>query len=45
MVQLSVNLNKVALVRNSRGRNLPDVVQVAKDCIAYGADGITMHPR
>lgn len=45
MTQLSVNLNKVALLRNSRGRNYPDVVQVAKDCIAFGADGITMHPR
>lgn len=45
MVQLSVNLNKVALVRNSRGRNLPDLVAVAKDCVRFGADGITLHPR
>ena len=45
MTQLSVNLNKVALLRNSRGRDLPNVVQVALDCIAFGADGITMHPR
>ena len=43
--KLSVNLNKVALIRNSRGANLPDVIQVAKDCEAYGADGITLHPR
>jgi pyridoxine 5-phosphate synthase len=43
--KLSVNLNKVALIRNSRGANLPDVIQVAKDCEAFGADGITMHPR
>jgi pyridoxine 5-phosphate synthase len=45
MTQLSVNLNKVALIRNSRGRNLPDVVQVALDCVRFGADGITLHPR
>ncbi len=45
MVQLSVNLNKVALIRNSRGRNLPDVVQVAQDCVRFGANGITLHPR
>lgn len=45
MVQLSVNLNKVALIRNSRGRNLPDVEQVAMDCVRFGADGITLHPR
>ncbi|MFK7926149.1 MAG: pyridoxine 5'-phosphate synthase [Bacteroidia bacterium] len=45
MTQLSVNLNKVALIRNSRGRNLPDIVQVAQDCIKFGAQGITMHPR
>lgn len=45
MTQLSVNLNKIALLRNSRGRNYPDVIQVAKDCVALGADGITMHPR
>ncbi|NNF34207.1 MAG: pyridoxine 5'-phosphate synthase [Saprospiraceae bacterium] len=43
--KLSVNLNKVALIRNSRGANLPDVIQVAKDCEHFGADGITMHPR
>lgn len=45
MTRLSVNLNKVALIRNSRGENLPDLVQVAKDCEAFGAQGITLHPR
>ncbi len=45
MTQLSVNLNKVALLRNSRGRNYPDVINVALDCERMGADGITMHPR
>lgn len=43
--RLSVNINKVALLRNSRGGNLPDLIQVAKDCEAYGAEGITVHPR
>lgn len=43
--KLSVNLNKVALIRNSRGANFPDLVQVAKDCEAFGAQGITVHPR
>lgn len=45
MTRLSVNINKVALLRNARGGNLPDLVQVAKDCEAYGAEGITVHPR
>jgi len=45
MTRLSVNLNKVALIRNSRGENYPDLVQVAKDCEAFGAHGITLHPR
>ncbi len=45
MSRLSVNINKVALLRNSRGGNLPDLVQVAKDCEAFGAEGITVHPR
>ena len=45
MTLLSVNLNKVALVRNSRGRNLPNLLQVAQDCVRFGADGITLHPR
>ncbi len=45
MTKLSVNINKVALIRNSRGENLPDLVQVAKDCESFGAQGITVHPR
>lgn len=45
MTRLSVNLNKVALIRNSRGSNLPDLLQVARDCEAFGAEGITVHPR
>ncbi|HNI44240.1 MAG TPA: pyridoxine 5'-phosphate synthase [Chitinophagales bacterium] len=45
MTRLSVNINKVALLRNARGSNLPDVVQVAKDCERFGAEGITVHPR
>lgn len=45
MTRLSVNINKVALIRNSRGGNLPDVLQVAKDCERFGAQGITVHPR
>lgn len=45
VTRLSVNLNKVALIRNARGGNLPDLVQVAKDCEAFGAEGITVHPR
>jgi pyridoxine 5-phosphate synthase len=43
--RLSVNLNKVALIRNARGGNLPDLIQVARDCQIYGAEGITVHPR
>jgi pyridoxine 5-phosphate synthase len=43
--RLSVNINKVALLRNSRGGSLPDLFQVAKDCEAFGAEGITIHPR
>jgi len=43
--RLSVNLNKVALIRNSRGGNVPDLVKVAMDCEVFGADGITIHPR
>jgi len=42
---LSVNLNKIALIRNSREGNYPDVVEHAKVCIASGAEGITVHPR
>jgi len=45
MTKLSVNINKVALIRNSRGENLPDIIKFAQDCEAYGADGITVHPR
>ncbi|MDZ4847391.1 MAG: pyridoxine 5'-phosphate synthase [Chitinophagales bacterium] len=45
MTKLSVNINKVALLRNSRGGNLPDLIQVAKDCERFGAHGITVHPR
>ena len=43
--KLSVNINKVATIRNARGGNNPDIIQVAKDCEAFGADGITVHPR
>ena len=45
MINLSVNINKVALIRNSRGQNQPDLVQFAKDCEMFGAQGITVHPR
>ena len=45
MTALSVNLNKVALIRNSRGGSVPNVLQVSKDCVQFGADGITVHPR
>lgn len=45
MTRLSINLNKVALLRNARGGNLPDLVQTAMDCEAFGAEGITVHPR
>ena len=44
-VKLSVNVNKVATLRNARGGNTPNVVQVAKDCERFGAEGITVHPR
>ncbi len=43
--RLSVNINKIATLRNARGHNLPDVIQVAKDCERFGAHGITVHPR
>jgi len=43
--RLSVNINKIALLRNSRGSNIPNVIQFAKDCERYGAQGITVHPR
>lgn len=45
MTRLSVNINKIAILRNSRGSNLPDLIQVAKDCETFGAEGITVHPR
>jgi len=45
MTRLSVNLNKVALLRNSRGGNDPDVLRAAVTCLDAGADGITVHPR
>jgi pyridoxine 5-phosphate synthase len=45
MTRLSVNINKVATLRNARGANNPDVVKVAKDCETFGAQGITVHPR
>ena len=45
MIKLSVNINKVATIRNSRGGNIPDVKQIAQDCESFGAQGITMHPR
>lgn len=45
MTKLSVNINKVATIRNARGGNVPNVVQVALDCEKFGADGITVHPR
>lgn len=45
MTKLSVNINKVATIRNARGGNLPDVVRFALDCERFGAQGITVHPR
>ncbi len=45
MTKLSVNINKVATIRNARGGNTPNVVQFAIDCESFGADGITVHPR
>ena len=45
MAKLSVNINKIATLRNSRGGNNPNVLQVAIDCQKFGADGITVHPR
>jgi len=43
--KLSVNINKFATIRNARGGNNPDLIQVAKDCERWGAEGITVHPR
>ena len=45
MTNLSVNINKIATLRNARGENVPNVEHVAVDCEAFGANGITIHPR
>ena len=45
MTKLSVNINKIATLRNARGGNLPDVLKAAMDCERFGAEGITVHPR
>jgi pyridoxine 5-phosphate synthase len=45
MTKLSVNINKVATLRNARGGNIPNLLQVAVDCERFGAQGITVHPR
>ena len=45
MTRLSVNINKIATLRNSRGADYPNVLQVAKDAERFGAEGITVHPR
>ena len=45
MTCLSVNINKIATLRNARGANNPDVEKVATDCEVFGAQGITVHPR
>ena len=45
MTRLSVNINKIATLRNSRGGNMPDVIKAALDCERFGAEGITVHPR
>jgi len=45
MTKLSVNINKIATLRNARGGNNPDVIKVAQDCERFGAQGITVHPR
>jgi pyridoxine 5-phosphate synthase len=45
MTKLSVNINKIATLRNARGGDLPNVLKAAVDCQAFGADGITVHPR
>jgi len=45
MTRLSVNINKIATLRNARGGNIPDVVKAAVDCERFGAQGITVHPR
>ena len=45
MTRLSVNINKIATLRNSRGGNVPSVLKVALDCEKFGGEGITVHPR
>src|SRR6478609_9434746 len=45
MTKLSVNINKIATLRNARGGNNPDLIKVAQDCERFGAEGITVHPR
>lgn len=45
MTKLSINVNKVATIRNARGGNMPNLIQVVKDCEVFGAEGITVHPR
>ena len=45
MTKLSVNINKIATLRNARGENIPDLIKSATDIINFGADGITVHPR
>lgn len=45
MTKLSVNINKIATIRNARGGNMPDVSKAAQDCERFGAEGITVHPR
>ena len=45
MTALSINVNKFALIRNARGADMPNLVDISKKCIDYGADGITVHPR
>lgn len=45
MIRLSVNINKIATLRNARGGNQPNLVKIAQDCERYGAQGITVHPR
>ncbi len=45
MTRLSVNINKIATIRNARGENMPNVAKAATDCERFGAEGITVHPR
>ena len=45
MTKLSVNINKIATIRNARGGTIPDVTKAAIDCQRFGAQGITIHPR